>query len=180
VFSRGLIGSSFEHLATLDVVASEAARVTMPGGKGLHTWPAKWRLIEPHLFLPCIHWLPKNRFRYFYLRLKLKRIPAWDGMQSMSAIERTNVYFNYSIGKTFYRPRREIQGVFLKHGLESSFHADGQPGRRLKLCFPLLLLSNRFAAWFWQWYSNTFHGVILTTTRVTKTSRSQRSLIPRK
>lgn len=167
----------FEHLAKLDTVACEVARVTMPGGKGLHIFPSKWGLIEPHLFLPCIHWLPKNWIRYFYLRLKLKRVPVWDGMQSMTASERANVYFNYSVGKTFYRPCREIRKTLLKHGLEGTFHADGQPGRRLKLCFPLLLLSNRFAGWFFRWYSNTFHGVILTTTRVARIPCSQESLI---
>jgi len=34
----------FEHLPKLDAVASEVARVTMLGGKGLHTCPAKMAL----------------------------------------------------------------------------------------------------------------------------------------
>lgn len=162
----------FEHVGNLDAVASEVARVTTRGGKGLHTFPAKCRLTEPHLLLPCIHWLPKNRLRYLYLRLRLSRVPMWAGMQSMTATERTNAYFNYSVQKTFYRPCREIRRTLLKHGLEGRFQSDGQPGRRLKLCFPLLLLSNRFAARFWRWYTNTFHGVILTTTHVAKTIRA--------
>jgi len=52
-----------EHVADIDAVTSEIARVTAPGGCGFHVYPGKLRPIEPHLFMPFVHWLPKNPAR---------------------------------------------------------------------------------------------------------------------
>ncbi|MBX9777441.1 MAG: class I SAM-dependent methyltransferase [Xanthobacteraceae bacterium] len=41
-----------EHVADIDAVTAEMARVTTPGGCGFHVYPGKLRPIEPHLFMP--------------------------------------------------------------------------------------------------------------------------------
>jgi SAM-dependent methyltransferase len=42
-----------EHVADIDAVTREIARVTAPGGCGFHVYPGKLRPVEPHLFMPC-------------------------------------------------------------------------------------------------------------------------------
>ena len=52
-----------EHVADIDAVTREIARLTAPGGCGFHVYPGKLRLVEPHLFMPFVHWLPKRAIR---------------------------------------------------------------------------------------------------------------------
>jgi len=42
----------FEHALDQDRVFAELHRVTRPGGVHLHVIPAKWQLIEPHIYVP--------------------------------------------------------------------------------------------------------------------------------
>lgn len=51
----------FEHALNQDRVFAELYRVTRPGGIHFHVIPAKWQLIEPHIFVPVgglikAHW----------------------------------------------------------------------------------------------------------------------------
>jgi SAM-dependent methyltransferase len=155
----------FEHVCNFKALAAELARITTHNSVGLHNFPAKWCVIEPHLFIPYVHWLPKNRIRHWYLRLLLDRIPVWNGLEKGSAAERTQVYFDYSVQKTYYRPLRMIVQTLKQQGFKVNIHATGRPGRRLKLCFPFLLLNNKLSSKFWTWQSAHFHEVELSTMR---------------
>lgn len=42
----------FEHAANQDEVFAELHRITKAGGVHLHIIPAKWQLIEPHIYVP--------------------------------------------------------------------------------------------------------------------------------
>lgn len=42
----------FEHAADQDCVFGELERITRPGGIHFHVIPAKWQLIEPHIYVP--------------------------------------------------------------------------------------------------------------------------------
>ena len=42
----------FEHAKDQDQVFAELHRVTKPGGCHLHVIPARWQLIEPHIYVP--------------------------------------------------------------------------------------------------------------------------------
>lgn len=44
--------SVFEHVTEYDKPISEISRVLRPGGWTLHVFPARWRPIEPHVFVP--------------------------------------------------------------------------------------------------------------------------------
>jgi SAM-dependent methyltransferase len=151
----------FEHVQNLTAIANEMRRVTAWQGTGLHIFPPKWTLIEPHLRLPLIHWLPKNRLRYLYLRAVAARMDAFQELASASPAERAAVYFNYSVEKTYYRSPRSIKRVFEKNGFSVSFEADCAPSWRLKLLLPFLMLDTRVVRTFWQHWANRFREVIL-------------------
>ena len=155
----------FEHVHDLEALAAELARIASISSVGLHNFPAKWRVTEPHLFIPFVHWLPKNWIRYWYLRLQLNRIPVWKGLEKGSTPERVQVYFDYSVQKTYYRPLRMVIQTLRKYGFKVRIHATGRPGRRIKLCFPFLFFNNKLSSKFWTWHSTNFREVELATFR---------------
>lgn len=52
-----------EHVEHLEHVANEVSRLLKPGGVALHILPPRWRLVEPHMKIPFVHWLPKRNER---------------------------------------------------------------------------------------------------------------------
>ena len=44
--------STFEHVKNYDLALSETARVLRPGGVAIHTFPGRYVLIEPHIYVP--------------------------------------------------------------------------------------------------------------------------------
>jgi 2-polyprenyl-3-methyl-5-hydroxy-6-metoxy-1,4-benzoquinol methylase len=68
----------FEHVRDIDSVASEISRITKPGGEGFHELPAFLNPYEGHLYMPFVHWLPKNKIRYlvilFYVMKKKENL----------------------------------------------------------------------------------------------------------
>jgi SAM-dependent methyltransferase len=112
----------FEHVADLDEVASEIARVTAPRGLGLHEWPSRWRPVEPHYNMLLVHWLPKNRLRRLVIRGWLaagvypRAMPR--GLDHREVADRTYAYANE---QTFYRSHRAIRAVLERHGFDGSW-----------------------------------------------------------
>ena len=155
----------FEHVSDLDALSAELLRITIPGGGGLHVFPAKWRVIEPHLFVPFVHWLPKNRIRYWYLYLMAKRIPVWRSVEDKRVAERVEVYYDYLINKTYYRSLKKIFKTFYAAGFDAFLWPGGRPGRKLKLLMPFLLFNTRFSSKFWSLWFSSFHQVVLRTIR---------------
>jgi SAM-dependent methyltransferase len=45
-------GTVMEHVQNHSFVLSEIARVLKPGSASIHSFPSKYRLIEPHMFVP--------------------------------------------------------------------------------------------------------------------------------
>jgi len=155
----------FEHVSNLDALAAELFRITMPGGAGFHVFPAKWCVVEPHLFLPFAHWLPKNRLRYWYLYLMVNRISAWSGMEGKCVSDRVDTYYNYLAQKTYYRSLKDICTTLRQMGFDVFPQASRRPGRKHKILFPFLLLNNQFSSEFWTWWLNNFNVVELRTVR---------------
>lgn len=109
----------FEHVQDGESVASEIARITRPGGGGLHTFPGPLRLIEAHLSMPLVHWLPKNSARWLAIRLcvALGREPHWGQLVGKSAAAKTDAYFAYSCDETHYRTLRKWRRLLEENGL---------------------------------------------------------------
>jgi len=85
----------FEHIMDLEAVAAELWLVTASGGEGHHVFPAHKYLVEGHLFMPLIHWLPKNTLRKYAIRLFVAagREPHWAGLESMIGAEKAEIYY---------------------------------------------------------------------------------------
>lgn len=108
----------FEHVRDLDTVAKEMYRITKQGGEGYHELPAFLNPYEGHLYMPFVHWLPKNRIRLLVILffVVLKREPFWLELKGMSLLEKGINYYKYSNNKTFYRSTRTLTKVFSNEG----------------------------------------------------------------
>jgi len=129
----------FEHVSDLPALAQELSRVTCPGGLGLHFFPSQYCIVEPHLLIPFVHWLPKNKLRSWWIRLMFDKIPVWYGLDDASVAERVDTYYQYSLQKTYYRSLKEIELHLTRQNLEVHFLPSGPPGRKHRL----LVISHR-------------------------------------
>jgi SAM-dependent methyltransferase len=114
-----------EHVADIERVVTEIDRLLRPGGTTLHQWPARWRIVEGHLKMPVVHWLPKNRSRHLAIRLWMAlgigkktwppELDAGEGRRGLAEFR-----YRYSIDQTFYRSPRVIEAAFRARGFETS------------------------------------------------------------
>ena len=141
-----------EHIEDLDAASAEWARLTADGGAGLHIYPPHLRPIEPHLFMPFVHWLPKNAARKWLIGLFVLAgvEPHWWPNQTKSWKEKQRVYYHYSAGETFYRRPAAIRDVLAAQGLQSQF-VDAEPSRwnrKLAARLGLSPASKVVSAWY--------------------------------
>ncbi|MGB0971451.1 MAG: class I SAM-dependent methyltransferase [Mycobacterium sp.] len=137
----------FEHVADLDELAREVARTTKPGGVGLHVFPAKWTLIEPHLGAPLVHWLPKGKLRRGAIRLLLSAGWTAPYFAEFTLDERTQIFSEYSDSETFYRRPAAIRRALESVGLSVDFREISLERLLFKLGNPRLpYLVGRLAA----------------------------------
>jgi len=64
-----LTNQVLEHVADLDFLFREQARVLTPDGVALHIFPAREIFIEPHYFVPAAHRFPEGAWRRGWLKL---------------------------------------------------------------------------------------------------------------
>jgi len=116
-----------EHVADLPGVAAEIHRLLRPGGISVHLYPAHRRIIEGHLFMPFVHWLPKNKLRYWAILActfaGVEPRGGWFSTANSPATARAKTYFTYSVDSTFYRSPRRVAGVFRNAGLTPRFES---------------------------------------------------------
>ncbi|MGE5531296.1 MAG: class I SAM-dependent methyltransferase [Bacteroidota bacterium] len=111
----------FEHVANLDKVATDIARLLKPGGVLLGMFPARFRLIEPHYRLPLVHWLPKGRLQDALIRTMVRSGLGVRPPKGISAETMASVVGIYAATETFYRPNREVAAIFGRHGIQLDF-----------------------------------------------------------
>jgi len=138
-----------EHVRDLEVVAAEWMRLTVHGGRGLHIYPSHRKLVEPHLFMPCIHWLPKKALRKwligFFVFINVE--PYWWPKNFLSLKERACAYYEFSVNETFYRAPGAIRACLEEKGFETEF-VDLFQGSELTAKTFLSALSKRRRAWY--------------------------------
>jgi SAM-dependent methyltransferase len=107
-----------EHVADIDSVTREIARVTAPGGCGFHVYPGKLRPIEPHLFMPFVHWLPKNLSRKWVIAacVACGVEPRWEWLEAAPVETKVQAYYDFCVDETFYRWFHEVRHSFRKMG----------------------------------------------------------------
>lgn len=115
-----------EHLPDLEAVLREMARLTAVGGLGLHCFPGAKMLIEVHVNMPLVHWLPRNRVRKPVLLASLLAgwgpRQEWPEASGLGYFGKIETYYRYLDNKTHYRDIRNILDCASKAG----FHAQSR------------------------------------------------------
>ncbi len=116
VFSQDVL----EHVEDLAGTLRELALASAPGGRGLHTFPARWRLLDPHEQMPLIHWLPPRAPRRWLIRLWLvlhvgRRWP--ENPNAPLDVQAAMIYEDTR--HTFFRSPRKIVQAFQANGIEA-------------------------------------------------------------
>jgi SAM-dependent methyltransferase len=117
MFDVVLSDQVIEHVADLESFASEVARITAPGGGGLHIWDAKWRPVESHLRSPFVHWLPKGPLRRGAVKASLRVGLAAPYFTEFPLRDRAEIFHRFSEDETFYRSLRASIATMQRHGL---------------------------------------------------------------
>lgn len=116
-FDFVLSSQVMEHVQDHDIVLRELARVTKPGGIGIHIFPPKYMPIEPHTFVPFggmtkAYWWYRLwaalGIRNQYQRGK----PAWH-VADLNA--------RYARSGTNYLTHRQLRAVGLRHYESATF-----------------------------------------------------------
>jgi SAM-dependent methyltransferase len=114
---------TFEHVADIQSAVQEIRRLSAPGSVGFHTFPAKFRLVEPHVFVPFLHWFPKNRLMFSYLwvccHVGIGHSSEVNkrALAGLTATESAAFSYRYMREHTFYRSYRAVCHEFRQAGL---------------------------------------------------------------
>lgn len=128
----------FEHISNISEVIQIFNRLTVKDGIGIHFFPGSKNKNEGHIFMPYIHWLPKNFLRKIYISfmLLLGKGPEknkWIETHGKSFFQVVDIYYKYMNNKTFYRDNYDIQKIFLQNGFTAEFYLSGNNKRHKKL-----------------------------------------------
>jgi len=113
----------FEHVQDVDLVARELARITRPGGGGIHVFPPALYPYEGHLGMPIVHWLPRGRARDALIRgwvalgVELKP-PDYEGLDARTRAAR---YSRFLSERTRYWTAGRFRKAFEAAGLSVDF-----------------------------------------------------------
>ena len=114
-----------EHVADLETFCAENARVLKPGGFGVHAFPLRHMLVEPHMLLPLVHRVRDHTLRAWLIagfsRLGLGIYRTQARPAGVSLEEFATVHADYSRTFTTYRTWRQVCDVFHRHGLRVSY-----------------------------------------------------------
>ncbi len=111
-----------EHVVDLETFCAENARVLRPGGFGVHAFPLKHILLEPHMRLPLVHRVRDHELRTWLIahlsRFGLHRTYAQPGV-GVQAFARSLA--DYCRTFTTYRTWRQVCDEFHRHGFRVSY-----------------------------------------------------------
>ena len=118
---------TIEHVANLEVVARESYRLLRPDGLVAHSFPGKRQVVEPHLRIPLVHWLPQGAMRLAWLHaclfLGAGPLPPWpevvdgDG-KLLPRSGQAAAYARYLEDKVHYRSIDTIASIFRRAGFQ--------------------------------------------------------------
>jgi SAM-dependent methyltransferase len=156
---------TIEHVADLDAAAAEWRRLTRAGGRGFHVYPPHRRLLEPHLFMPLIHWLPKTRTREALIGLfvLLGVEPHWWPKGELSLREKVRTYHRFSVNDTFYRTRGAVRACLAARGFDVEF-VDTKADRPLRRAARRWLGPTPSSRPVWRWLDDLGDDLALAVT----------------
>lgn len=86
----------FEHVIEQEQAFREIHRVLKPGGVSIHVIPAKWQLIEPHIYVPLGGLIKSYAYYYVWAMLGVRN-PYQRGLSAKEVAKRNITYARESL-----------------------------------------------------------------------------------
>jgi SAM-dependent methyltransferase len=98
----------FEHVQQPEVACREIARVLRPGGLSIHVFPSRYRLIEPHVFVPLASFYRSPWWLALWAKLGVRN-EYQKGLTPRETAEHNRVFLS---GETNYMRQSDIRAAF--------------------------------------------------------------------
>jgi SAM-dependent methyltransferase len=149
----------FEHVQDYDSALAEIRRVLKPGGIAVHVFPAPWKFLETHVFIPYASKLQAHWWLYLWALLGVRN----RFQRGYSARRTADVNYAFLKNETNYLAKPRIRAHVLRHFEECQFAEEAAFSRRIYACFSRL---PRLLPIYRNWFSET-HGRVLVCRRKT-------------
>lgn len=137
-----------EHVMDISATFAEMWRLTVPGGIGLHCFPGAGMVMEEHVNMPLVHWLPKNRVRKPAIALCMASgfgpRQQWPETESKGFWATNDIYYRYLDRKTYYRDIMQIIAIAQDARFEARYKLLGSYRFRQNLWLPAFVRRNGF------------------------------------
>ncbi len=118
-FDMVITNQVIEHMSNKNRFIDELNRILKKGGVSYNILPAKYRVVEVHLNMPFVHWLPKNIFRkYLIIFFNFFKFNHWVECKNLPFLQQVQYYYEYSLKKTFYSSASSLFNNFRKKGFD--------------------------------------------------------------
>ncbi len=149
VFSHTVL----EHVMDYDATLAEIARVLKPGGISVHLFPASWKLIETHVFVPLASRVQSYWWLYLWAMLGVRN----EFQHGLSARQTADANFRFLRNETNYLRQAEIEAHVRRYFDGCQFAEEASfPGDR----YHFFMKHSRVLPIYRRWYSET-HGRVL-------------------
>jgi SAM-dependent methyltransferase len=101
----------FEHVPDYDAALGEIARVLKPGGVSIHTFPARYRLLEPHVRVPLGGFIQSYTWYLLWALLGVRN----EFQRTMGPVARAQNNLTWMRSSTHYLGTAEILRFAQKH-----------------------------------------------------------------
>jgi SAM-dependent methyltransferase len=108
----------FEHVQNPGPVLRETGRLMAPSALAFHIFPPAHSLVELHMWLPLVHWLPKGRTRQAAIHVLLALGLGAPYFKEFSDRDRAAIFSKFSETDTFYRTSGELARLFSEYGFK--------------------------------------------------------------
>ncbi|MDH5738882.1 MAG: class I SAM-dependent methyltransferase [Nitrospira sp.] len=103
--------STLEHVQDHELAFAESARVLRSGGVAIHTFPARYVPIEPHMHVPLGSVVQNYYWFLFWAIMGIRN----EFQKHMSAVDCARINLHYSRTGLKYLKIRELRGLALKY-----------------------------------------------------------------
>lgn len=100
--------SVFEHVQNYEETISEIARVLKPDGFSLHFFASRYRLIEPHVFVPLSTVIQSYWWLHFWVLLGIKD----ECKDKQTVKDRSLRFYDYLREETNYLTKKQLRNFF--------------------------------------------------------------------
>ena len=121
--------AAIEHVADHDLMTRECARVLKPDGIAVHRYPAKYTLVEPHIYVPLASFFHPDWWLRYWARLGVRN-EFQEGLSWEQVVDINRYYIQIGLN---YISRRKMRAITIRYFRNVTFYSPKKTGPRRSL-----------------------------------------------